>query len=110
MEAAVRSQVVPQRLSGMAGGEAQADPVVQLGDTATDLAQTQAQRVHQHRCDAHGHQPAAQRVQEPLGRGVEQQAERVGPEAVITEPVAEAGVLVFGRLVDRCVRRCEGAW
>ena len=45
------------------------------------------------RAAAGGDQPAAQGVEQPVGGGVQQQAELVGPEAVVAEAVGEAGAL-----------------
>ncbi|MDF2758127.1 MAG: hypothetical protein K0S99_759 [Thermomicrobiales bacterium] len=91
MEAAVGGQVVPQRLAGMTGRRAQADVIGALPDAAADLEQAQLQGSQLHRGDAARAQPAAQRVKQPVGGGVQQQAKLVGPEPMVTQPVGEAG-------------------
>src|SRR5215204_6168890 len=69
---------VPPALVGVAGGEAQADPVEPLADPAADLDQAQPQRRQGHAGDPGPVQPPPQRVEQPVGGGVEQQPERTG--------------------------------
>jgi len=67
----------------VAAGEVEADARGQFTDTPADLEQAQAQRVELERRVALAAEPAAQRVKEPVGGGMQEQAELVGPEAVV---------------------------
>jgi NAD(P)-dependent dehydrogenase (short-subunit alcohol dehydrogenase family) len=53
-EAVVGGEMVPQRLTGMTGGQAQPHPIGLLPDTATDLEQTEPQGVQLHPRDPPG--------------------------------------------------------
>lgn len=72
----------PPGFTGMAGSQTQAHPVVELFDPAAELDQAQPKRGERHPRDMRGLQPAAQSVEEPVGRDVEQQPELVGPKPV----------------------------
>jgi hypothetical protein len=60
---------------------------------ASDFEQTQAQRSEPQGRDARLAQPAPQQVEEPVGSGMQQETELVGPEAVTTEAVGKASTL-----------------
>src|SRR5215207_6195872 len=92
MKAAGDGQVVPQRLPRMTGRQAQADAIAPLGYAATDLEQTEPQRVQLHPLDL-APEPAAQSIEQPIGGRMQQEPELVGPEAVVAETVGEAGAL-----------------
>src|SRR5437588_9569123 len=81
----------PEGLAWMMRAEVQADigngVVVQLADPAADLDDPQTERIELQPGRMGGHEPAAQGVQQPEGGGVQQQAEGVGPEAVVREAV-----------------------
>src|SRR5581483_4712857 len=83
----------PERLTRVAGGELEADDRPELADAASDLEQAEAQGVELHTGRARRDEPATERVQQPVGRGVEEQAELVGEEAVAAHAVREAGIL-----------------
>ena len=64
---------------GIAGREGDLDPGDQLGDPRGDLDEGQTQRVELGIAPERGlGRQSAQRVQEPVGGGVDQQAELVG--------------------------------
>src|SRR5579859_5184488 len=77
----------------MTAGEMQADAGEEFTHPATDLEQAQAQGVELERRIALRGEPAAQRIEQPVGGGMEQQPELVGPEAAITEAIGDAGAL-----------------
>ena len=56
-----------------------------------DLEQAQPQGVELQRRVALRAEPAAQRVEQPVGGHVQEQAELVGPEAAVAQAVGEAG-------------------
>src|SRR5215216_988679 len=87
-----REDVTPV-LVGMAGGDAEPHAVEALADPAADLDQAQAQRREGRARDAGGAQPPAQRVEQPEGGGVEEEAELVGPEPMAGQAVGEAAGL-----------------
>src|SRR5688572_33407700 len=80
---------MPQRLTGMTGGEAEMNAGGELADAAADLDQAQAHRLQRHPRRACLHQPAAEGVEEAVGRPVEEQAHLVGQKAMTGEAVAE---------------------
>src|SRR4051812_33533254 len=73
----------PERLAGVAAGEVQAHVGEQLPHPPADLEQAQPEGVELEARGPGGGQPAAERVQEPAGGGVEEHAELVGDEAVV---------------------------
>ena len=75
----------------MAGGQPQADAVASLPDAAADLEQPQAEGVQLHPLDPPRPQPTPQRIEQPVGRRVQQQPELVGAEAMVTEAISKAG-------------------
>ncbi len=77
----------------MTAGEVEADAGGAFADTAADLEQAQTERVEVERRVALTAEPTAQRVEEPVGGGVQEQAELVGPEAVVTQAIGDAGAL-----------------
>jgi hypothetical protein len=90
-EAVVSGQMVPEGLSGMARGQPKPDAVPELPDPAADLEQVQSQGVQLRRWGGQRHQPAAQRVQQPVGGGMQHQPKLVGPEAMIAEVIGATG-------------------
>ena len=60
---------------------------------AADLDEAEAERVQTQRGDPCLAEPAPQRVEQPVGGSMEQQAELIGPEAVAAEPIGKAAVL-----------------
>src|SRR5262245_44951050 len=62
----VGGEMVPQRLPGMTGGQAQPDAIGLLPDPAADLEQTEPQGVKVHPRDLLVLQPAAHRVEQPV--------------------------------------------
>jgi hypothetical protein len=78
----------------MAAGQVQADAGEECTDAPADLAETQAQGVEWEGRVALGAEPAAQGVEEPVGGRVQEEAELVGPEAMVTPAVGDAGTLV----------------
>ena len=77
----------------MARGEREADTGEQLTDSGADFEHTQSEGVELEGFVSGGDEPAAQGVQEPVGSRVEEQAELIGDETVITEAIALAGTL-----------------
>src|SRR5215212_4133850 len=75
------------------GGEGEADAGEELADASADLEQTETQRVELHAGDAEPGEPASEGIEQPVGGGVQEQAELVGPEAMATQAVGEAGEL-----------------
>lgn len=93
---------MPEGFSWVTTRQMQAKTLDLLADPAADLQQVQAQRVEPQRSDAHLPQLAPEGIEQPIGGGMQQRAELIGPEAVTLEPVGEAGVLevvdpLFGR-------------
>jgi hypothetical protein len=78
----------------MTAGEVQADAGEEFTDAPADLEEAQAQGVELERWVALGAEPAAEGVEEPVGSGVQEPAELVGPEAMVTQAVGDAGALV----------------
>ena len=74
-------------------GEVQPDLGEELPDPAADLEEAQPEGVELHAGHAAPDQPAAQGIEQPVGGGVQEQPELVGPEAVAAEAIGEAGVL-----------------
>ena len=64
-----------------------------LADPAADLDEAQAEGVELHARGSGLQQEPAQGVEQPVGGGMQQQAELVGPEAMAAEAIGEAGVL-----------------
>ena len=60
-------------------------------DPAADLEQGESEGLHAHQGDASFEEPAADRVEQPVAGGREEQAELVRPEAMVGESVGEAG-------------------
>src|SRR5919197_4064142 len=87
------SQQAPPGLTGMAAGQVEADGGAPCTDAATDLEQAQAEGIELHRRMASGGEPAAQRVEEPVDGCMQDEAELIGPEAMSTQAVGEAGPL-----------------
>ena len=69
----------------MAAGEVEAHAGGQFADTTADLEQAQAQRVEVERRVALAAEPPPQGVEEPVGGGMQDEAELVGPEAVVAQ-------------------------
>ena len=74
-------------------GEVQPNLRQELPHPAGDLEQPQPEGVELHPWYPTLDQPAAQRIQQPVGGGMQEQPELVGPEAVAAQAVGEAGVL-----------------
>jgi hypothetical protein len=74
-------------------GEVEGDGVKAVTDPTADLDQTQPKGRKLQMGDVQASQPAANGVQEPVGAGVEEQAELIGPEPMATEPISEATLL-----------------
>lgn len=91
MAAMIGGQMVPERLPGMTGREAQADVIAPLVDAPADLEQAQPQGVQLQARDVLVAQPAAHGIEQPVRGRVQQQAELVGPETVATQAIGEAG-------------------
>jgi hypothetical protein len=72
---------VPERFSRVATRQMQAEALHLCVDPVADFDQTHMQGVEPERGDALLPQPAPQRVEQPIGGNVEQQAKLVGPEA-----------------------------
>src|SRR5215212_1543991 len=87
------SAVAPERLARVAGGQMEANPIGELPDPAADLEQPQAQGIHLSAGGISPGEPAAQGVQQPVGGGMQEQAELVRPEAVVGQAVGGQGVL-----------------
>ena len=83
---------LPQGFSGVTARQMQPEAGGLLAHPAADLEQPQAQGSESERSGAALAQPAAEGIEQPVGGGM-QQAELVGPEAVATELVGEAGAL-----------------
>ena len=84
---------VPERSAGMTRCEMESDDGGEFADPATDLDEAQAEGVEM---DAHHpgmHQPAAQRIQQPVDGGMQQQPELVGRKGMTTQAIGEAVVL-----------------
>jgi hypothetical protein len=86
---------MPERFAGMATRQVKGDgqALRRLAHPAADLDETEAQGVQLEAGDAGLHEVAAQRVEQPVGGGMQQEAELIGPEAVAAEAIGEAGVL-----------------
>ena len=114
MEAAVGGQEVPERLAGMARGQAQPDAIAELVDPTPDFEHLQPQGVQLHARHPHGPQPATQRIEQPVGGAMEQEPELIRGEAVVAEPVGTAGHLeIFDRILPVTashVPGVEGVW
>jgi len=63
-----------------------------LADQPTDLDEPEAEGVELHTGNAELDQPVPECVQEPVGRGVQQEPELIGPEGMIAQPVGKAGI------------------
>ena len=74
-------------------GEVQPNLRQELPHPAGDLEQPEPEGVELHPWYPTLDQPAAQRIQQPVGGGMQEQPELVGPEAVAAQAVGEAGVL-----------------
>lgn len=61
----------------------QPEVVEALSDPAGNLDEPESEAIELHARDAQAHEPATERVQEPIGGRVEQESELVGEEAVI---------------------------
>src|SRR5919202_2399255 len=108
------SQQTPQELTRMAAGQVEADVGGPFTDAAPDLDQAQAEGIELHMRMATGGEPAAQRVEEPVDGCMQDEAELIGPEAMIAQAVGEAGPLdildpQFGGAA-RAVEGVEGLW
>ena len=79
--------MAPEGFAGMAGGEVEADAVGQFADAAGDLEEAEAEGVELVVSRLGPGKPAAQGVEEPIGRQMQEQAEVVGPEAMVAEAV-----------------------
>ena len=77
----------------MMGGEGEADGCGELADASADLEQAEPQGIELQAWQAEAGEPASEGVEQPVGGGMEQQAELVGPEAMATETIGEAGEL-----------------
>src|SRR5262245_37838492 len=74
-------------------GEGEADACGELADASADLEEAEPEGIELEAWDTESGQPAAEGVEEPVGGGVEEESELVGPEAVAGEAVGEAGEL-----------------
>src|SRR5688572_10314282 len=76
----------PERSAGVVGTEVQAQvgtvAVSDFADPAADFDEAQAEGIELQPGGLGGEQPAAELVEQPVGGGVQQQAEGIGPEAV----------------------------
>src|SRR5579884_3663952 len=77
----------------MARGEVNPDAVGPLADAAAELEQVQPQGVELVGGGGRVGEPATQGVEQPIGGGMEQEAEGVRPEAMVAEPVCLERVL-----------------
>ena len=62
-----------------------------LADPAADLDEAEAEGVELEACGLGCEEPAAELVEQPVGGGVQQQAEGVGPEAMVAEAIGRGG-------------------
>jgi hypothetical protein len=86
-------ETVPKRLARVTARQVQLEAIQSLAHPAADLDEAQAHGIHLPARHARLHEPAPNGIQEPVGGGVQQQAELVGPEARATEAIGEAGIL-----------------
>jgi hypothetical protein len=86
-------EVVPERLARMTVRQVQLEAVQSLAHPAADLDEAQAHSIQLQARHASLHEPAPNGIQEPVGSGVQQQAELVGPEAMAAEAIGKAGIL-----------------
>ena len=77
----------------MAAGEVEADVGGPCAHASTDLEQAHAERVKLQVWLAADDKPAAQRSAEPVDGRVQEQAELIGPEAVVAQALGAAGPL-----------------
>ena len=119
MEAMIGGSLGPEQLPGMTGGEAQTKAIGQRPDAATNREPAQAQRVHLHARHLPLAQPPQQGLQQPVGGRMQQQAARVGAEAMVAQTVGAAGDFairdpVLARaardLPGRALRADRGEW
>src|SRR5262249_40859906 len=66
-------------------------PLPLLADPATDLDETETEGVELQARATALDQKSAQCVEQPVGGGMQQQAELIGPEAVAAEAIRKAG-------------------
>ncbi len=89
----VVGEVSPPGLTGMTGGQPEANAVAPFPHPAADLDQPQAHVFQRHPGDPGGTGPATDGVEQPVGGGVQQQPKLVGPETVATEAIGETAML-----------------
>src|SRR5437763_1574123 len=77
----------------MAASQVQPDAREQFADAAPDLEQAQPQGVELHERVPPGTEPAPQGIEQPVRRGVQEQAKLVGPEAAVTQAIGYTGAL-----------------
>ena len=71
----------------------EADARGKLAHPRADLEQAQAQGIELQRRVTLAAQPAAQRVEQPIGGGMQQQAELISPETAVAQAIRDAGAL-----------------
>jgi hypothetical protein len=83
---------MPERLAGVTGGLAEVHAGGELADAAGDFDQPQPHRLQAQGLWASGYELTAQRVEQPVGGPMQQQAHLVGEEAMAGEAVGVPGV------------------
>jgi len=83
---------VPEGFVGMAAGQVQPDALDVVADPATDFEQPEAQGIQLHAGHAARAEPTSDRVEQPIGGGMKEEPELIGPEGVVTQAIGEAGV------------------
>src|SRR4051812_30441256 len=73
----------------MTGGQAEPNPSTLLSDPTADLDQPPPHRFQRRACHTRLLQPPTQRIEQPIGGGMQHQPKLVSPEAVATEPIGK---------------------
>src|SRR5579864_6462401 len=97
----------------MTAGKVDPDGGESLANEPADLDQPKTQGVELHPWYPKLDQPVAQGVQEPVGRGMQQEPELVGHKRMVAQPIAMAGALevldaVLGRTTPLDIPVVEG--
>lgn len=77
----------------MAVGQVEADLIGQALEPTTDLEEQEPECVELQARHAPLEEPAAQGVQEPVGGGMQEQAELVGPEVMVAQAIGRQSTL-----------------
>jgi hypothetical protein len=88
----VSSEEVPEGFPRMTARQVDHDAADPLAHPATDLDETQTERAELESGETCLHEPAPQRIQQPVRGGMQEQPELIGPEAEATEPIGKAAV------------------